>query len=70
MARDLMDENYYISGGGMIPIKWTAPEVSLCLEKPLHMCTCSFVNVISILSLKILFWYCRSMLIIVGSAYG
>ena len=27
MARDLMDENYYISGGGMIPIKWTAPEV-------------------------------------------
>ena len=28
MSRDLMDENYYISHGGMIPIKWTAPEVS------------------------------------------
>ena len=36
MARDLMDENYYISGGGMIPIKWTAPEVSLCLIRLLH----------------------------------
>ena len=27
MARDLMDEQYYISQGGKIPIKWTAPEV-------------------------------------------
>ena len=28
MARDLMDDTYYISkGGGNIPIKWTAPEV-------------------------------------------
>ena len=36
MARDLMDENYYISGGGMIPIKWTAPEVSSCLIRLLH----------------------------------
>ena len=22
-----MDENYYISSGGKIPVKWTAPEV-------------------------------------------
>ena len=36
MARDLMDENYYISGGGMIPIKWTAPEVS-CVWKTLYI---------------------------------
>ena len=27
MARDLEDENYYISHGGKIPVKWTAPEV-------------------------------------------
>ena len=27
MSRDLMDENYYISSGGKIPVKWTAPEV-------------------------------------------
>ena len=28
MARDLIDTEYYISHGGKIPIKWTAPEVS------------------------------------------
>ena len=28
MSRDLADENYYVSRGGMIPVKWTAPEVS------------------------------------------
>lgn len=27
MARDLEDENYYISQGGKIPIKWSSPEV-------------------------------------------
>ena len=27
MSRDLADETYYISRGGKIPIKWTAPEV-------------------------------------------
>ena len=27
MSRNLMDENYYISHGGKIPVKWTAPEV-------------------------------------------
>ena len=26
MSRDLADENYYVSRGGMIPVKWTAPE--------------------------------------------
>ena len=29
MSRDLMDESYYVSHGGMIPVKWTAPEVML-----------------------------------------
>ena len=35
MSRDLEDENFYISHGGKIPVKWTAPEVSqivVCLE--------------------------------------
>ena len=26
MSRDLADETYYVSHGGMIPVKWTAPE--------------------------------------------
>ena len=26
MSRDLDDENYYISHGGKVPVKWTAPE--------------------------------------------
>ena len=26
MSRNLQEENYYTSSGGMIPIKWTAPE--------------------------------------------
>ena len=29
MARDLMDDIYYISRGGKIPVRWTAPEVCL-----------------------------------------
>ena len=28
MSRDLEDENYYVSHGGKIPVKWTAPEVN------------------------------------------
>ena len=28
MSRDLVEEDYYISNGGKIPVKWTAPEVS------------------------------------------
>ena len=30
MARDLMDDTYYKSSGGKIPVKWTAPEVNYC----------------------------------------
>ena len=26
LSRDLANENYYISHGGKIPVKWTAPE--------------------------------------------
>ncbi len=32
MSRELMDESYYVSHGGKIPVKWTAPEVSVCKE--------------------------------------
>ena len=27
MSRDLEDDTYYISSGGKIPLRWTAPEV-------------------------------------------
>lgn len=27
MSRDLAQQDYYISQGGQIPVKWTAPEV-------------------------------------------
>ena len=26
MSRDLAAETYYVSHGGMVPVKWTAPE--------------------------------------------
>ena len=28
LSRDLQDETYYVSKGGQLPIKWTAPEVT------------------------------------------
>ena len=31
MSRDLIDSNYYITSGGRIPVKWTAPEVLIRL---------------------------------------
>ena len=38
MSRDLADENYYISHGGKIPVKWTAPEV--CVRACVRVCAC------------------------------
>ena len=29
MSRDVEDENYYVSKGGKVPVKWTAPEVKV-----------------------------------------
>ena len=29
MSRDLASDNYYITSGGKIPVKWTAPEVCI-----------------------------------------
>ena len=31
MARDLDEGSYYVSHGGKIPVKWTAPEVCVCV---------------------------------------
>ena len=43
MARDLMDDTYYKSSGGKIPVKWTAPEVLrkiLYSIEHLNLCVC------------------------------
>ena len=42
MSRDLEDENYYTSRGGMIPMKWTAIEVSIetTVYSPIRLCLC------------------------------
>ena len=29
MSRDLEEESFYVMSGGKIPVKWTAPEVSM-----------------------------------------
>ena len=34
MSRDLSASDYYVSHGGKIPIKWTAPEVIMLTVKP------------------------------------
>lgn len=26
LSRDLQDEDYYVSHGGLVPVRWTAPE--------------------------------------------
>ena len=39
MSHDLIDGNYYITSGGKIPVKWTAPEVLINLVlHDLSMC--------------------------------
>ena len=35
-----MDESYYVSHGGKIPVKWTAPEV--CFKVFICMCITSY----------------------------
>ena len=39
MSRDLIDNNYYITSGGKIPVKWTAPEVIRHGAKYMSTCT-------------------------------
>ena len=33
MSRDLISDNYYITSGGKIPVKWTAPEVCIAINQ-------------------------------------
>ena len=50
MSRDLLDEDYYVSHGGIIPVKWTAPEVYI------------LTNDSAVLkSLFITQWYCTTV---------
>ena len=58
MTRDLQESSYYISRGGKIPVKWTAPEVGIpsvgcihvsILVPSLHSAACnSAINVASV----------------------
>ena len=36
MSRDLTSDYYYITSGGKIPVKWTAPEVSIAITQLLY----------------------------------
>ena len=43
MSQDLIDGNHYITSGGKIPVKWTAPEVANdhinhLLQHPIALC--------------------------------
>ena len=42
MARDLEEGSYYVSHGGKIPVKWTAPEVIIII---IHSFTCIHTHV-------------------------
>ena len=44
LSRDLDEENYYISNGGKIPVKWTAPEACV-MEKSLTLHLATFMYV-------------------------
>ena len=50
MSRDLVEEDYYISNGGKIPVKWTAPEVRvcMCLRVCVYVCVCVCVCVVCV----------------------
>ena len=41
MARDVADDTYYITTGGKIPLKWTAPEVCI---KAYNECLSYFIT--------------------------
>ena len=41
MARDVANDSYYMSTGGKIPVKWTAPEVSQLVSKKFNLLFCS-----------------------------
>ena len=49
MARDLEESEYYISQGGKVPVKWTAPEVGPHTYNALSTISCfSYMSYISV----------------------
>ena len=63
MARDV-SEDYYITSGSQIPIRWTAPEVSNITMYPLHISThkryrhCTFASIQSKVMFGVTDVYC------------
>ncbi len=59
MARDLMDDTYYTSTGGKIPVKWTSPEVCLRIFRGRN-CVVSicvdFTHVVSLRQVRVVSW--------------
>lgn len=55
MSRDLEENTYYISQGGLVPIKWTAPEVIIKSMTIVNNGTCMYVSIL--LVIFILFYY-------------
>ena len=43
MSRDLAHQDYYVTSGGRIPLKWTAPEVILLLIRSIMYTLYPFV---------------------------
>ena len=43
MARDVADDNYYVTTGGKIPLKWTSPEVCNSISHTVH-CYCKITD--------------------------
>lgn len=45
LSRDLEEDNYYISRGGMIPVRWTALEVKIytCTVVCVNKLLCKFI---------------------------
>ena len=40
MARDVADDTYYVTSGGKIPVKWTAPEVCVLYNQTMCLICC------------------------------
>ena len=46
MARDVTDDDNYVTTGGKIPVKWTAPEVPIVLNNiAIHITTIPYAFV-------------------------
>ena len=55
MARDLEESDYYISQGGKVPVKWTAPEVGLEYTMPFPLYISCFITSLSFCDGQIIF---------------